>query len=74
MLMITVSVLIPRLCCSSSGVEFEISDGETCSSSLTVQNILAILGFLCFHIQLRTVLSRLVKNCVGILMGSALNL
>jgi hypothetical protein len=36
--------------------------------------ILAILGFLSFHMKLRIVLSISVKNYVGILMGIALNL
>ena len=36
--------------------------------------VLAILGFLFFHINLITVLSRSVKNFDGILMGIALNL
>ena len=36
--------------------------------------ILAILGFLFFHMKLTIVLSRSVKNCVGILMGIVLNL
>ena len=36
--------------------------------------ILAILGFLFFHIKLIVVLSRSVKNVFGILIGIALNL
>ena len=36
--------------------------------------VLAILGFLFFHIKLIIVLSSSVKNFVGILMGIALNL
>jgi hypothetical protein len=36
--------------------------------------VLAILGFLFFHIMLRIVLSRSVWNWVGTLMGIALNL
>ena len=36
--------------------------------------VLAILGFLFFHIKLIIVLSRSVKNFVGILMGIVLNL
>jgi hypothetical protein len=36
--------------------------------------VLAILRVYFFHIKLRIVLSRSMKNCVGILMGIALNL
>ena len=36
--------------------------------------VLVILGFLFFHIKLSIILSLSVKNCVGILMGIALNL
>jgi hypothetical protein len=36
--------------------------------------LLAILGFLFFHAELRIVLSISVKNCVKILMGIVLNL
>ena len=36
--------------------------------------VLAILGFLFFHMKMSIVLSRSVKNCVGILMEIALNL
>ena len=36
--------------------------------------VLAILGFLFFHMKLSTVLSRSVNNCVQFMMGIALNL
>ena len=36
--------------------------------------VLAILGFLFFHMKVRIALSLSVKNCVGILMGIVLNL
>ena len=42
--------------------------------SLLYRIVLAILGFLFFKMKLITVLSRSVKNCVGILMGIALNI
>jgi hypothetical protein len=35
---------------------------------------LAILGFYFFLMKLRIILYRFVKNCLGILMGTALNL
>ena len=41
---------------------------------LLLKIILAILGFLFFHMKLRIALSMSVKNYVGILMGIALNL
>ena len=36
--------------------------------------VLAILGFLLFHMKLSTILSRSLKNFAGILMGIVLNL
>jgi hypothetical protein len=36
--------------------------------------VLAILGFLFFHMKLSIVLSGSIKNSVGILMGIVLNL
>ena len=42
--------------------------------SLLYGIVLAILGFLFFHMKLSIVLSRSVKNCFWILMGIALNL
>lgn len=36
--------------------------------------VLAILGFLYFHMKLRIAILRSVKNCVGVLKGIALNL
>jgi hypothetical protein len=41
---------------------------------LLLRILLAILGFLFFHMKLRIVLSMSVKNYVGILMGFALNM
>ena len=50
-------------------------DGDTSSSSLIAQNCFSDPGgFLCFHMKLKIVLSISVKNCIGILMGIALNL
>ena len=36
--------------------------------------VLAVRGLLCFHINLRTICSSLVKNAFGILIGIVLNL
>jgi hypothetical protein len=36
--------------------------------------VLDIMGNLFFHMKLRIALSRSVKNCVGVLMGIALNM
>jgi hypothetical protein len=41
---------------------------------LLLRIVFAILGLLFFHMKLRIVLSMSMKNCVGILMGIALNL
>jgi hypothetical protein len=38
------------------------------------QIVLAILGFVMFHMKLGIVLSRSVKKCLGILMGIELEL
>jgi hypothetical protein len=36
--------------------------------------VLDTVGFMFCHVKLNIVLSRSVKNCVGVLMGIALNL
>jgi hypothetical protein len=41
---------------------------------LFLRIVFAILGFLPFQMNLKIVLSMSLKNCVGILMGIALNL
>jgi hypothetical protein len=41
---------------------------------LLLRIVFAVLGFLVFHMKLRIALSISMKNCVGILMGIALNL
>jgi hypothetical protein len=41
---------------------------------LLLKMVLTILGFLIFHITLRIALSMSLRNCVGILMESVLNL
>ena len=38
------------------------------------ESVLAILGFLFFHMKLKKIFFTFVKNCVGILMGIELNL
>ena len=58
----------------SSVVAFEVRDCDASRSSFIVQDCLAILGFLLFHMKLSTVLLRSLKNFAGILMGIALNL
>ena len=54
-------------------VELEIRGGDTSGSSFIVQGCFSYPGFF-FHMKLSIVLSRSVKNCVGILMGIALSL
>jgi hypothetical protein len=41
---------------------------------LSLRRVFAILGFLLFQMNLQIALSNSLKNCVGILMGIALNL
>ena len=55
-------------------MELDVRDDDASGSAFIVQIILAILDFLFLHMKLNIVLSRSVKNCVGILMGIALNL
>lgn len=47
---------------------------NTSYSSFIIQNVLDILGFVCFHLKLKIVPSVSIKKCVVILMGVALNL
>jgi hypothetical protein len=58
-----------------SVVQLEIRDGDTFRSSFMFRIDLAILGFLFFHMKLRIFFQEnSVKNCVGNLMGTVLNL
>ena len=57
----------------SSAVELEITNGDTSGRSFTVQDALATLGFVFFHMKLNIVLPR-SKNCLGILIEIVLNL
>ena len=72
---LSVSVLIPcRFYHYCSIVQLEVRDGDSPRSSLIVENCFGYSGFLFFHMKLIIALSIFVKNCVGILMGIALNL
>jgi hypothetical protein len=56
-----------------SEVQFEVRDGII-RNTFIVQDCFGFPAFFpFFHMRLRIVLSRLVKTCVGILMGIALN-
>ena len=71
------SVFMPILSCfhyCCSAIEFEVRDGNASRSSFTVKDCFGYPEFLFFHIKLIIVLSRSVKNFVGILMGIVLNL
>jgi hypothetical protein len=57
-----------------SVVQFDVTDGDFPGSSFIVKNCFCYPGFLFYHVKLRIALSMSVKNCVGILMGIALNL
>jgi hypothetical protein len=46
----------------SSLVELKIKEDDNLRSSFFVKNVLAILGFLCFHMKLSITLSRSVKR------------
>ena len=61
------SVVVPTLHCFyhyNSKLEMVIPPAVL----LLFRIVLIILGFLCFHMELRIVLLRSVKNCVEILM------
>ena len=75
MLLINLTVFIPIIFyyyCSV--VELEVRDGATSRSSYIVQYYLSCPIFLYSHMNLRILLSRFVKNCVGILTWIELNL
>jgi hypothetical protein len=55
-------------------VQLEVRDGNFSGRSFIVENCFGYPGFLFFYMKLRAALSTSVKNCVGIVMGSALNL
>ena len=58
----------------SSVVEFEIRDFDASRSPFIVQDCLAILGILLFHMKWSTVFSMSLENQAGLLMGIVLNL
>jgi hypothetical protein len=68
-LLINLSILMPVPCSFCSVVQLEIKD--TWEVLLLYRIVLAILDFVFFHMKLRIVLSRSVKNSVGILMITA---
>ena len=59
-------------------VQLKIREGNISRSYFIVQDCFSYLEVFCFcfffHVKLRLILSRSVKNCVGILMGVAINL
>ena len=74
--MINLSVSIPMPCRAyydCSVVQLEIMGGATYRSSFIVRDLLTYPGFLFFRMNLSTVPSSSVRNCVGILMGIVLN-
>ena len=74
-LLINVSVSVPRSVYHyCSVVKLEVRDGDSPSCSFIVKNCFGYSGFLPFQMNLKIALSMSLKNCVGILMGIALNL
>ena len=55
-------------------IELEIRDSDISRSSFTIQDCSSYPVFLFSQMKLSIVLSKYVKNCVGILLGIALNL
>ena len=75
--LVYLSIFVPVPSCFQnygSIVELEVRDGDASRRSFIVKSCFGYPGFLFFHIKLSIVLSMSVKNCVGILMGIALNL
>lgn len=77
--LINVSLFMSVQCCfyyNSSVVQLEIGNCETSSSSFILQDSFSYLGFFVFfrYTVENFSLSKSAKNCVGILMGVALNL
>ena len=75
--LVNISVFVPipgssHYC--SSVIQFEVRDGNASRTTFLYRIVLAILGFLFCYINLIIVLSRSLKNFVGILMGIVLNL
>jgi hypothetical protein len=72
---LSVSVSIP---CSFyqyfSVIQLEIRDGESLRNSFIVNNCFYYPGVLFFCMKLRIGLSMSLKNCVGVLMETVLNL
>jgi hypothetical protein len=56
----------------SSLAQLETMHGDISSNSIIVQDYFSYSGFFVFHVKLRSVLLRSLKNSVGILMGIAL--
>ena len=74
--LINMSVFVPMPCCFyyySPAVQLDVRNGSISINSFITQ-IFNILGFLCFYRKLNIVLLRSVDNCVGILVGIALNI
>ena len=70
-------VFVPIPSCfyySSFIVELEVRECDASRCSFIFQGCFGYPGLLFFHMKLSIVLSRSVKNCVGILMGITLNL
>jgi hypothetical protein len=72
--LIDLSALMPVSCSfyyHSSVLQLEVRFGDSSRNSFIVQDCFSYSGFLFFHMKLRIVLSRSIKNCVGILKGIA---
>jgi hypothetical protein len=76
--LIYLSVAVPVPCSflnhNCSVVQLEVWHGDSTTGSLLLRIVFAIIGFLLFQMNLQIALYKSVKNCVGILMGIALNL
>ena len=58
-----------------SVIQHKVRDGNSTQSSFIVQDCFGSPGFFCFlDMKLRIGLSRSIRKCVGILMGTALNM
>ena len=76
-LLVSLPVFMPILSsfhyCSST-IELDVRDGDASRSSFIIQDYFGYPGVFVFPYEVDYCSLRSVKNCVGILMGIALNL
>ena len=75
--LVNLSVFMPAPSCfhyCSSVIELDVRKGDASGNSFIVQDCFGYPGLFVFPYEVDIILLRSVKNCIGILMGIALNL